>query len=500
MTEIESNKSKAQIHNIRAAKTVSETVKSTLGPMGMDKLMLDGGGNVIVTNDGATILRELDVSHPGGKMIVEVAKTQESLCYDGTTSTVILAGQLLANSETLFERGLHPNVICRGYHEATQMAIKYLESDISLKNEGRETLLSVAKTAITGKTLENALDEVAELCVAAVEKTGDADNVKVVSFPGGSLADSTLYNGCIVNKDYVLHSEEGYDEILLVNTGLEADKNEDNVQVQIDVKSFQSYKASGKNTLIDKAKHLVAALPNGGVVFTRDAVNDFVCAHLKKHNIMVARRVPESALLSLSRATGAMIYQTPDEVVESTHAGVVREKRNDVWYLFVQNDYDSKEATLILRGATSHTLDEVERGFDDALGVVSLVLNNGEVVVGGGNAYARMASHLRQHAALVGGRAQMAIEAFADALEIIPSTIAENAGHDPLDTILAMRHEILQGNREVGPNVNEGGVIDMRVLGVYEPTELIKQAVLSASEVTNSILRIDDIIARRPNQ
>ena len=500
MTEIESNKSKAQIHNIRAAKTVSETVKSTLGPMGMDKLMLDGGGNVIVTNDGATILRELDVSHPGGKMIVEVAKTQESLCYDGTTSTVILAGQLLANSETLFDRGLHPNVICRGYHEATQMAINYLDSDISLKNEGRETLLSVAKTAITGKTLENALDAVAELCVSAVEKTGDAENVKVVSFPGGSLEESSLYHGCIVNKDYVLHSDENYDEIILVNTGLEAEKSEENVQVQIDAKSFQSYKASGKTSLISTAKHLVDALPNGGVVFARDAVNDYVCAHLKKHNIMVARRVPESTLHSLSRATGASIYQTPDEVVESTKAGVVREKRNDVWYLFVQNEHESKEATLILRGATTHTLDEVERGFDDALGVVSLVLNNGEVVVGGGNAYARMATHLRKHAAQIGGRAQMAIEAFADALEIIPSTIAENAGHDPLDTILAMRHEILQGNPEVGPNVNEGGVCDMRELGVYEPTALIRQAVLSASEVTNSILRIDDIIARRPNQ
>ena len=498
MTEIESKKSKAQIHNIRAAKTVSETVKSTLGPMGMDKLMLDGHGNVIVTNDGATILRELDVSHPGGKMIVEVAKTQESLCYDGTTSTVILAGQLLANSEALFERGLHPNVICRGYHEATQMAIKYLNDEISLSNKKRDTLVSVAKTAITGKTLENAIDTVAELCVSAVEKAGDAESVKVVSFPGGSLEDSYLYSGSIVNKDYVLDGEDNYSNLLLINTGLENEKNEDNIQVQLDAKSFQSYKASGKTTLISLAKNIVEALPKGGVVFVRDAVNDHVCAYLKKNGIMVVRRVPESSLRALSKITDATIYQTPDEIEVSSVASIKREKHNDVWYLFVESDNEHNEATLILRGATSHTLEEVERGFDDALGVVSLVLKNKNFVIGGGIAYARMASHLRQHAAQIGGRAQMAIEAFADALEVIPATISENAGHDPLDTILAMRHEILRGNVNFGPNVEDGGVKDLASIGVFEPTELVRQAVLSASEVTNSILRIDDIVARRP--
>ena len=500
MTEIESTKSKAQIHNIRAAKTVADTVKSTLGPMGMDKLMVDGGGGVIVTNDGATILRELDVSHPGGKMIVEVAKTQENLCYDGTTSTVILAGQLLGNSEMLFEKGLHPNVICRGYHEASQMAIKYLEEHISLKSNKREILVSVAKTAITGKALENSLNAVAELCVAAVEKAGDAESVKVVSFPGGSLDDSYLYNGSIVNKDYVLEGDDAYSNVVLLNTGLENEKSEDNVQVQLDAQSFQSYKSSGKANLISTAKLLVKAMPKGGVIFVRDAVNDHVCAHLKKHNIMVARRTPESTLRSLSKVIGATVYQTPEEVDTATECSVERQRHNDVWYLFVQGTVKSDEATLVLRGATTHTLEEVERGFDDALGVVSLVLKNGNFVVGGGNAYARMSSHLRQHAAQIGGRAQMAIEAFADALECIPATIAENAGHDPLDTVLAIRHEILQGKIAVGPDVHNGGVCNMSELGVFEPTELVRQAVLSASEVTNSILRIDDIIARRPAQ
>ncbi len=498
MAEIDNGKSKAQIHNIRAAKVVSETVKSTLGPMGMDKLMLDGGGNVIVTNDGATILRELDVSHPGGKMIVEVAKTQESLCYDGTTSTVILAGQLLANSEALFERGLHPNVICRGYHEATQMAVNYLKTEISQSSKKRDVLVSVAKTAITGKTLENAIDTVAELCVSAVETAGDAESVKVVSFPGGSLEDSYLYEGVIVNKDYVLDGEDDYTDVLLINTGLENEKSEDNVQVQLDAKSYQTYKASGKTNLISLAKNIVDVLPNGGVVFVRDKVNDHVCAYLKKNNIMVVRHTPESTLKALSKVTDSVVCQTPEEVESASKATVSRQKHNDVWYLFVSSDNKHSEASLVLRGATSHTLDEVERGFDDALGVVSLVLKNNNFVVGGGIAYARMAAHLRQHAAQIGGRAQMAIEAFADALEVIPATISENAGHDPLDTILAMRHEILRGNTNYGPNVEDGGVTDLSTLGVFEPTELIKQAVLSASEVTNSILRIDDIVARRP--
>lgn len=501
MTEKDSAKGgKAQIHNIRAAKTVAETVKTTLGPMGMDKMMVDGGGNVIVTNDGATILRELDVSHPGGKMIAEVARTQESLCYDGTTSTVVLSGQLLGNSEMLFEKGLHPNVICRGYHEAAQMAVKYLADEVAQDSQDRERLVHVAKTAITGKTLETALDAVAELCVSAVEKAGDAESVKVVSFPGGSLEDSYLYNGVIVNKDFVLEGENDYQSMLLINTGLETEKAEDNVQVQLDAKSYQSFKGASKADLVASAKHIVDAMPKGGVVFVRDGVSDMVCSYLKKNGIMVVRRMPESSLRALSRMSGLDIVQVPEEIEAVAAVSITRERKNDVWYLFVGSEEENEEATLVLHGATTHTLEEVERGFDDALGVVSLVMKSGQFVVGGGNAYVRMATHLRQHAASVGGRAQMAIESFADALEVIPATIAENAGHDPLDTILAMRHEILQGRVSVGPDVTEGGVRDLLADGVVEPVALVRQAVLSAGEVTNAILRIDDIVARRPVQ
>ena len=224
MKESEKARDKAQALNIRAAKAIVETVRSTLGPMGMDKMMVDGGGNVIVTNDGATILRELDVAHPGAKMMAEIAKTQESLCYDGTTTTVVLAGQLLSNSEMLFEKGLHPNVICRGYHEASQMAVDYLVREVAI-NGGENVLHEVAKTAITGKTVEAATDIVSTLCVDAVLAAGDADKVRVISLPGGSIEDSYLFKGAIVSKDFVLDYEVDEEtNALLLNTGLEEEK------------------------------------------------------------------------------------------------------------------------------------------------------------------------------------------------------------------------------------------------------------------------------------
>ena len=514
------SKKNAQTHNIRAARQIVDTVKTTLGPMGMDKMLVDGGGNVIVTNDGATILRELDVAHPGGKMIVEVAKMQESLCYDGTTSTVVLAGQLLANSEMLFEKGLHPNVICRGYHEASQVATEYLK-ELKIQFDGakllqvewEEHLKNIARTSITGKTLETSLDAVSQLCVDAVTAAGNVDNVRVLSLPGGSIDDSYLFDGVVLNKDFVGGSDAEFSiqgaHFALLNTGLEIEKNDDNVQVQLDAQSYQSFKDSGKNDLLAHAQSIVSKMDGCGVLFIRDGVAESVSAYLRNNGVEVVQRLPESSMKALSNALGRDIYHRPEDIDAHYPLDIHVQKHNDVNYLFVRRipDYDSQESTLILRGATTTTLDEVERGFDDALGVVSLVLNcvshpdgtmkNGGAVYGGGSAYVAMASHLRTRAASIGGRAQMAIEAFADALESISATIAENAGHDPLDTVLAMRHAVLNGNTSMGPDVNNGGITDMAEHGVVEPTELVRQAVLSATEVTNAILRIDDIIGRK---
>lgn len=482
--------------NIDAIRTIVRTVKSTLGPMGRDKMMVDAGGNSITTNDGATILRELDVSHPGGKMIIECAQTQESLCYDGTTSTVVLAGELLSNSEALLNKGLHPNVVCKGYNDAARMAVKYLDDFLS--GEDEKPLENIARTAITGKTVDAALDEVSNLCVQAVEKAGSAEKVRTLSLQGGSLRDSYLFNGAIVNKDIVYEKEiDGDYNIILLNTGLEPQKTEENVQVQLDMQGYTQFKSSSKDDLLEQAKLICTWLPTGGLVFIRDGAHDSVCAYLEKNEISVVRRLPESTMRALSGTLGLLTAQTPSDIECSASGTVVKQRHNDVNYLFVEGEVDSTQSTLVLRGATTTTLDEIERGFDDALGVVSLVMKGDKIVTGGGSTYAAMASHLRSESASVSGRPQMAIEAFADALESIPATIAENGGQDPLDCILALRHEIQSGRFDFGPDLENEGICDMEKLGVFEPMSLVRQVVLGANEVTTAILKIDDMIAMR---
>ncbi len=496
--------------NIEAARTIVNTVKTTLGPLGRDKLLMDAGGNTIVTNDGATILRELDVSHPTGKMIIECSQTQENECYDGTTTATVLAGELLTNSEALLNKGLHPNVVCKGYHDAAQIATKYLEKiapplyeGMHLSNTNRDqdnplTLEDIARTAITGKTVDASLDDVAKLCVLAVEKAGSADKVKVLCLPGGSLSNSYLFNGAIVNKDLVHEAEiDGEQNIILLNTGLETQKTDENIQVQLDLQGYTEFKSSSKDDLLKQAKTIVEHLPNGGLLFIRDSALDHVVSYLKKNDIHVVRRLPESTMRALSATLGIQVAQNPSDIECGAVGKVRREKHYDVYYLFVSGQVDSDQSTLVLRGATTTTLDEIERGFDDALGVVSLVMNGDNIVAGGGSAFAAMAHHVRSEAASATGRSQMAIEAFADSLEVIPATIAENGGQDPLDCILALRHKIQSGYTNFGPDLENEGVTDMWELGVIEPMSLIRQAVLSATEVTTAILKIDDMIAKR---
>jgi len=495
-------------NNIRAATTIVNTVKSTLGPMGRDKMMVDTGGDTIITNDGATILRELDVGHPGAKMMVDISKTQESLCYDGTTSTVVFSGQLLKESENLFSKGLHPNLVAKGYNRAARMAIEHLDTlatDNFDPSADEDTLIhNIAATAITGKSLEAASDIVARLCVEAVQTAGDADSVKVMSLSGGALHDSYFFNGYVVNKDSVLDTqieltEKGNVSILLMNNGLEPTKEKENVQMQFtDVQGYTAFKDGDKDDLLDKAKRISTMMTNGGVVFVRDGCTDEVVNYLHKQDIAVVRRLPESTMKGLSSTLGISIAQNPDDIENCAFGVIEKIKHDDIYYLFVSSKtHESKQSTLILRGASPSTLDEVARGFDDALGVVSIIMNGGRMVWGGGSTYVSMANHLRNNSASVEGRGQMAINAFADALEVIPATIAENAGHDPLDCILSLRHAVNEGHIWFGPDVEEGGIANMMDLGVVEPLDLVKQAVLSATEVTSAILKIDDIIAKR---
>tara|TARA_R110000851_G_scaffold52425_4_gene124778 strand:- start:6 stop:1544 length:1539 start_codon:yes stop_codon:yes gene_type:complete len=486
--------------NLKAAKSIMEMVKSTLGPAGMDKMMVDAGGNVIVTNDGATILQELDVAHPGAKMIIEAANTQEDMCYDGTTTTVVLAGQLLVNSEALFNKGIHPNIICRGYRQAARWSIEHLAT---LGQEAKGLLGKVAQTSVTGKSLESSIDHVSELCVEAVHNvSGDHDKIRVLCQPGGALEDSYCYLGVILHKEFMLSSTLSAQthSAVLINTGMQEQKVDDNVSLQFQsAHEYQEFRnKTGKEEATRTANTLIELLPDGGAVFVKDGVSEIIASMLAKGNISVVQRVPESDMIALGSLLGVPLAHTPDDItIVANSSNISQDKIGDMKYVTIESDAKSVVTTLVLRGATRQTLDETERGFEDALGVVSMAYNTQMIVPGGGSTYIQMAHHLRQRAAEVGGREQMAIEAFAEALEIIPATIAENAGHDPLDTVLALRNEHQNGNTDFGPCVDSGSTISMGVIGVWEPLGLVRQAVQSASEVSIAILRIDDIVSRR---
>ena len=497
--EAPQNGREAQMHNIRAAKAVADTVRSTLGPAGMDKMMVDGHGDVIVTNDGATILRELDVAHPGAKMVIEMAKTQESVCYDGTTSTVVLGGQLLGNSEQLFQKGLHPNVVCRGFHQAAKWAVAHANE---LPN-GSSDLNLVAKTAMTGKAMEHSIDKASELCVNAVlDAEGDPDRVRVVCQSGGSMEDSHLFPGIILHKEFSQELDSGINRVLLVNTGLSEPKKEDGANVHFSsAREAKAYADSGNEMLATTADSIQGSLPEGGVVFTRDGAAERLTKACADHGIAVVSRVMDSDMRSLSRLLSTPVVHEAINATED-HTAVCSSIREEtiggMKFVVVEQPTDkSPVSTLVLRGATRQTLDEHERGFEDAIGVVSLAFRDGKVVCGGGAAYISMAQHLRKRAADMGGSEQMAVEAFAEALEVIPATIAEKAGHDPLDTILCLRNDHQNGKEDYGPDVDTGGTCSMIDRGVFEPLTVITQAVQSAAEVAISILRIDDIISKR---
>tara|TARA_R100000231_G_scaffold35717_1_gene31656 strand:+ start:1954 stop:3456 length:1503 start_codon:yes stop_codon:yes gene_type:complete len=498
MNENESNTS-AVVHNIRAAKRAVSTVKTTLGPMGMDKMMVDSGGNVIVTNDGATILQELDISHPAARMLVEAANTQESMCYDGTTSTVVLAGELLGNSELLFSKGLHANIICRGYRKASNWAVDYINNELAVDAE-EKFLSDIARTSITGKSLESSITHVSNLCVDAVKTAGgDYDRIRVLCQPGGGLDDSSCFSGVVLHKEFLLPAMplKPNGKALLINTGLSDMKGEENIQLSLSsANEYQQYKRqSGRTQWVECANAIISLLPDGGVVFCRDTVHEVVAATLAKSGISLVHRIPESDMTALSKLLGTSISHSTDDLVEAVDCDAECKQIGDMKYIVVKGE--GEVTTLILRGATMQTLDETERGFEDALGVVCLAYNTKRMVAGGGSAYIGAALYLRSKAATVDGREQMAIEAFADALESIPATIAENAGHDPLDTILTLRNEHKTGHKDSGPDIDNGGACSMTERHVYEPFDLVRQAILSASEVTVSILRIDDIIGKR---
>ena len=501
----------AQSNNIAAAKAVADAVRSTLGPKGMDKMLVDSMGDVVITNDGATILKEMDIEHPAAKMIIEVAKTQEQHCYDGTTTAVILSGELLKKSEDLIEQNVHPTVICEGFRLAAEKACELLEiHGISTENDA-DILNEVAKTALTGKSAGAVKSFMADICVRAVQAVGvvedgdrfvDIKDIKVEKRQGGSIRDSSLIDGIILDKERV-HAgmprlvQNG--KIALVNSAVEVKKTEVDAKIQITDPNQLALFLEEEEQYI---RNLVDAIESSGanVLICQKGIDELAQHYLAKKGIFAIRRAKKSDMEALSKATGAQIITNIEDISPEDlgNAARIEEKKiGESDMTFITGCPEAKSVSVLLRGGTEHVVDEIRRAFDDAVGVVSVAWEDGAVLTGGGSVLASISRELRSYAETVGGREQMAIEAFSGALEIIPRTLAENAGLDPVTTIIELRKAHADGQQFAGINVYDGGVANMKDANVLEPLRVVEQAIQSATETAIMILRIDDVISSK---
>ncbi|MBJ14851.1 MAG: thermosome subunit [Euryarchaeota archaeon] len=501
----------AQSNNIAAAKAVADSVRSTLGPKGMDKMLVDSMGDVVITNDGATILKEMDIEHPAAKMIIEVAKTQEQHCYDGTTSAVVLSGELLKRSEDLIEQNVHPTVICEGFRLAAEKAISLLERH-GISTEGNdEVLLEVAKTSLTGKSAGAVKAFMADICVRAVNAVGvidegerivDLSDIKVEKRQGGSIKDSSLIDGILLDKERVhagMPRSINDAKIALVNSAIEVKKTEVDAKIQItDPNQLASFLAEEENYIRGLVEKITASGAN--VLVCQKGIDELAQHYLSKAGVFAIRRAKKSDMEALSKATGGRIVTNMDDLTgeDLGQAARVEERKiGESDMTFITGCPEAKSVSVLLRGGTEHVVDEIRRAFDDAVGVVSVAWEDGAVLTGGGSVLAALSRDLRTYAETIGGREQMAIEAFASALEIIPRTLAENAGLDPVTTIIALRKAHADGDSHAGINVYEGGVVDMQAANVLEPVRVVEQAIQSATETAIMILRIDDVISSK---
>ncbi|MEE2747820.1 MAG: thermosome subunit beta [Candidatus Thermoplasmatota archaeon] len=499
----------AQSNNIAAAKAVADAVRTTLGPKGMDKMLVDSMGDVVITNDGATILKEMDIEHPAAKMIIEVAKTQEQHCYDGTTSAVVIAGELLKRSEDLIEQNVHPTVICEGFRLASDKAVELLDGHSI--DADKSTLHEVAKTALTGKSAGAVKAFLADICVDAVQAVAreedgevhvDLDDIKVEKKQGGSIKDSTLVDGIILDKERV-HSgmprSVSTAKIALINSAIEVKKTEVDAKIQItDPSMLAQFLDEEENYLRSLVEKIQAAGAN--VVICQKGIDDLAQHYMSKAGLFAVRRAKKSDMEALAKATSGRIITNIDDLSENDlglAAKVEERKIGESDMVFVTGCPEAKSVSVLLRGGTEHVVDEIRRAFDDAIGVVSVAREDGSVLTGGGSVIASISRDLRSYAEGIGGREQMAIEAFAGALEVIPRTLAENAGLDPVNTIIEVRKAHAEGKSTYGVNVFEGGVMDMRAANVLEPVRVVEQAMQSATETAVMILRIDDVISSR---
>ena len=499
----------AQRSNIMAAKAVAGAVRTTLGPKGMDKMLVDTMGDVVITNDGVTILKEMDIEHPAAKMMVEIAKTQDTEVGDGTTTAVVLAGELLKQAEELLEQEIHPTVIAAGYRAAAEKSMEILQTlavKVTVKDE--DLLRKIAITAMTGKGSQAARDDLAIIAVnaikAVVDEDGsvDTDNITVEKKVGGSIGDSVLISGVVIDKDRLhpsMPKKVTNARIALLNAAVEIEKTEVDAKIQItspdQLQAFLDQEETMLKGMVDKI-----AASGANVLFVQKGIDDLAQHYLAKAGIYTVRRVKKSDMEKLARATGARVVTSIHEISKEDlgKAGLVEERKvSDEKMTFVEECHNPKSVSIILRGGTEHVVDELDRAMEDALRVVGVAVEDKMLVAGGGAPEVELALRLRAYASTVGGREQLAIESFADAMEIIPKTLAENAGLDQIDTLVSLRSQHEKGVKTAGLDMDTGKPVDMLKLGVVEPLRVKTQAINSAAEAAVMILRIDDVIASK---
>jgi len=501
----------AQKNNIAAAKLVAETVRTTLGPKGMDKMLVDSLGDVIVTNDGATILEEMQIDHPAAKMLVEVAKTQEEVVGDGTTTAAVLAGELLKQAESLLEKNIHPTTIVKGYRiaaEKTQTILNNLAEQVNEKNLG--ILKRIALTAMTGKGAEIAKEKLSLLCVKAVLKVFDRDetgrplierrDITIEKKIGGSVEDSEIIEGIVLDKEKVhtnMPSVINNGKVALIDVPLEIKNTEIEAKIQItdpsQLQAFIEQEEMMLKNMVDKLTRL-----NVDVVFCQKGIDDLAQHYLAKHGVYACRRIKKSDMEKLIKATNATLVSKLDDLTEKDlgYVELVEERFvENERMTYVSGSSNSKAVTILIKGGTEHIVAEIKRAMEDAIGDLVAAIKSGQVVAGAAATEIEISRNLRLFSATLSGREQLAVQAFADAIEIIPITLAENAGLDPIDVLTDLKVAHERGIKWAGIDVFTGKIIDAWDEGIIEPLKIKTQAVSSAAEVAEMILRIDDVIA-----
>ena len=500
----------AQNNNIMAAKAVANAVRTTLGPKGMDKMLVDGLGDVVITNDGVTILREMDIEHPAAKMVVEVAKTQDDEVGDGTTTAAVLAGELLKVAEDLLDQDVHPTIIASGYRLAADRASEILKTiERTVTEDDEDLLFKISETAMTGKGAESSKDKMSKLVVKAVKsvvereggkKVVDIDNIKIEKKVGGSIEDSELIEGMVIDKERVHPNMPKLVKdvkIAMISEPVEFKKTEVDAEINITSPDQLQLFLDQEEKML---KNMVDKIINSGanVVVCQKGIDDMAQHYMSKAGILAVRRVKKSDMEKLSRASSGAVVTNIDEISESDlgHADLAEEKKiGGDSMLFITGCKNPKAVSIVIRGGTEHVVDSLERALEDALRVVGVVIEDEKLVAGGGSPEVELSLRLSEYAATLKGREQLAVTKFANALEVIPRTLAENAGLDPIDMMVELKSQHEKGNKNAGLDVYTGDVIDMMDKGVVEPLRVKTQAINSATESAVMILRIDDVIA-----